>query len=140
MNKNTTYTPSANKLEVKWYHIDAAGKILGQVATEAAKILIGKNKAEYTPNINVGDAVVITNAEKIAVTGKKLIDKTYYKHTGFPGGLKSETLGEIMEKKPTEALKRAIYGMLPKNKLRSLRVKNLHLYVGPEHPHAAQIK
>lgn len=133
-----TYAPKAKELKVGWYFIDAENKILGQVATEAAKVLMGKTKANYTPNINTGDKVVITNAEKIAVTGKKLTDKIYTHYTGFPKGLREISLGEVLKKRPTDVLKMAISGMLPKNKLRDVRINNLYIYVGPEHPHKGQ--
>lgn len=138
MNKNKTFAPNANKITKAWHFVDANDKILGRFATEIARILIGKNKAEYTPNANVGDRVVVTNAEKIMVTGKKIKDKMYYHHTGFPGGLRAETLGALKERKPEQILKNAILGMLPKNKLRAERIKNLYIYKGSEHPHQAQ--
>ena len=138
MNKNKTFAPNAENIKKQWHFVDATDKVLGRFATEVAKILIGKNKAEYTPNANLGDKVVITNAEKILTTGKKTTDKIYYHHTGFPGGLRSETLGSLKERKPEQVLKRAILGMLPKNKLRAERIKNLYIYKGSEHPHKAQ--
>lgn len=138
MNKNKTFAPNAENIKKQWHFVDATDKVLGRFATEVAKILIGKNKAEYTPNANIGDKVVITNAEKILTTGKKTTDKIYYHHTGFPGGLRSETLGSLKERKPEQVLKRAILGMLPKNKLRAERIKNLYIYKGSEHPHKAQ--
>lgn len=136
---NKTHTPVHTKIERAWHLIDADGKVLGRLATEIAKILTGKNKATFTPNINVGDCVVVINAEKIAVTGNKLSSKKYYRHTGYPGGIRETTLGKLLEKHPTAALEKAISGMLPKNKLRKKRMANLHVYAGPEHPHEAQL-
>jgi large subunit ribosomal protein L13 len=138
MNKNKTFAPNADKIKKSWHFMDATDKVLGRFATEIAKILMGKNKAEFTPNTNVGDKVVITNVEKIQVTGKKMTDKLYIHHTGFPGGLRSETLEHFKERRPEQILKRAIVGMLPKNKLRAERIKNLYIYKGSEHPHKAQ--
>lgn len=137
MNKNKTYAPNANKVEKKWHFIDATDKTLGRLAAQIAPLLLGKNKPEYAPNAELGDKVVITNAEKIRVTGKKETDKIYYHHTGFPGGIREETLGKLRDRKPTEILKRAIIGMLPKNKLRQERMENLYIYKGSEHPHTA---
>ena len=135
---NKTFAPNPKEVEKKWHFIDAENKVLGRVAAEVVVLLMGKNKAEFSPNEVVGDKVVITNAKNIAVTGNKLKDKLYQHHTGFPGGLRTETLGKLMARKPNEALKRAIYGMLPKNKLRDRRMTNLYIYEGAEHPHTAQ--
>jgi len=121
-----------------WYLVDATGKTLGRLASEIAKILMGKHKPTYTPHVDNGDFVVVVNAEKIHVTGKKLEKKIYYWHTGYPGGLKSATLKELLQKKPTEVIRLAVRGMLPKNKLRDRRMKRLKVYAGPEHPHKAQ--
>lgn len=133
-----TYSAKPNEVERKWYVIDADGQILGRLATKVASILRGKNKPEYTPNIDTGDFVIIINAEKIAVTGKKLTDKKYYNHSGFPGGLKITTLQEMMEKNPILALEKAIKGMLPHNTLGDAQFQKLNVYAGSEHPHAAQ--
>ena len=122
-----------NIVEKKLIHIDAAGQVLGRVATIVAKNLMGKHKAFYTPHLNVGDRVVITNAAKVKVTGAKLKNKVYYRHTGYPHGLRSETLGSLMIRRPDEALRRAVEGMLPKNKLRSRRMVNLRIYAKQEH-------
>ncbi len=122
----------------EWFLVDATGKTLGRLATEIAKILMGKHKPTYTPHVDGGDFVVVVNAEKIFVTGKKLEKKIYYKHTLYPGGLKKTTLKEMLEKKPEEVIKLAVRGMLPKNKLRDRRMKRLKVYAGPEHPHSAQ--
>lgn len=130
----------AENVERKWHYIDASGKTLGRLAKDIAIILIGKDKAGFVPNQNLGDKVVVTNAEKVVVTGNKLKDKIYNWYTGFPGGLRSETLGNLMKRKPTEALIRAVRGMLPKNRLQEDRMKNLYVYEGPEHPHKGQVK
>ena len=133
-----TYSAKPLEVERKWYVIDADGEILGRLATKVASILRGKNKPEYTPHIDTGDFVIIINAEKIRVTGKKITDKKYYHHTGFPGGLKTATFKELMEKNPTLALEKAIKGMLPHNTLGDEQFQKLNIYAGPEHPHAAQ--
>jgi large subunit ribosomal protein L13 len=135
-----TYTPKKSEIKRAWHLIDAQNKVLGRIATDIATLLIGKNKPNFSNHVNVGDHVVVVNAEKVAVTGKKKKNKTYYRNTGYPGGIKSQTMEELLEKKPTEVLKKAIYGMLPKNKLRDERMKNLHIYAGPKHPHEGQIK
>jgi large subunit ribosomal protein L13 len=112
--------------------------VLGRLATQVANILRGKNKAIYTPSVDAGDFVIVVNAEKIALTGRKLADKTYYNHSGFPGGLKEISAGKLLEKKPEELIKRAVKGMLPKNKLSRHMLKKLKIYVGATHPHDAQ--
>jgi len=134
----TTYMAKPNEVERKWYIIDAEGKTLGRLASEAASILRGKHKPQFTPHVDTGDFVIIINAEKIQVTGKKLQDKFYYRHSGYPGGLKKTSLNDLLKTKPERALQHAIHGMLPKNRLgRKLQTK-LKIYAGPEHPHAAQ--
>ena len=138
--KNNTYQTKKEDVKRDWMQIDASGKILGKVATEIADLLIGKHKPTYTPHVNVGDKVVVTNAEKIAVTGRKLDQKTYYRHTGYPGGIRSETLSQLLERRPDEVVRKAVKGMLPKNKLLKQRMKNLYIYAGAEHPHAANVK
>lgn len=135
-----TYTPSKNDIERGWHLIDAQSKVLGKVASDVSKLLIGKHKATYTPNINVGDKVVVINAEKVAVTGKKLTDKSYKRYTGYPGGIKSESLGNLLQRRPEEVIRRAVKGMLPTNKLRKERLLNLYIYKGEEHPHHGQVK
>ena len=134
------YTKMQKKEEVtrNWYEIDAEGKILGKVAAEIAVRLMGKNKPSYTPHVDGGDFVVVTNAEKIAVTGKKLLDKKYYRHSGYPGGLKVRNLQEMLEKQPTEVIRKAVERMLPKNKLGSQMIGRLKVFVGNEHVHSAQ--
>nr|WP_241389347.1 50S ribosomal protein L13 [Leptotrichia sp. oral taxon 498] len=121
-----------------WYEIDAEGKILGKVAAEIAVRLMGKHKPSYTPHVDGGDFVIVTNAEKIAVTGKKLLDKKYYRHSGYPGGLKVRNLQEMLEKQPTEVIRKAVERMLPKNKLGSQMIGRLKVFVGNEHVHSAQ--
>src|SRR3972149_6403958 len=128
-----TYTPSSKKLHKKWVHIDASSKILGKIAVEAANILMGKNKATFSAHMNLGDKVVVTNAKNVVLTGNKLKDKVYYHHTGYPGGLRSIKADKLMNKKPTEVLRKAISGMLPKNKLHKVRMSNLFIYEGTEH-------
>ena len=122
-----------NTIEKKLIHIDAAGQVLGRVATIVAKNLMGKHKALYTPHLDMGDRVVVINAAEVKVTGTKLKNKIYYRHTGYPHGLRSETLGSLMIRRPEEALRRAVEGMLPKNKLRSRRMVNLRIYAKQEH-------
>lgn len=134
-----TYTPSHTNIKQEWHLIDAQDKVLGKVATDIALLLTGKNKAIYTPNINVGDKVVVINAEKISVSGAKSRNKIYYRHTGFPGGVKSRTLEELMEKKPTDVIRKAVSGMLPQNKLKKSRLANLYIYSGETHPHQGQL-
>jgi large subunit ribosomal protein L13 len=133
-------TQVAKKEEVTrdWYLVDVDNKVLGRVATEIANVLRGKNKPTFTPSVDTGDFVIVVNAEKIALTGKKLADKTYYSHSSFPGGLKEISAGKLIEKKPEELLKKAVKGMLPKNKLARHMLKKLKIYSGSAHPHAAQ--
>jgi large subunit ribosomal protein L13 len=121
-----------------WYVVDAQDVVLGRLSTQVANILRGKNKAVYTPSVDTGDFVIVINADKIALTGCKLADKTYYSHTGFPGGLKEITAGKLLEKKPEELIKKAVKGMLPKNKLSRHMLKKLKVYAGANHPHDAQ--
>ncbi len=122
----------------KWFLIDAEGKTLGRVAVAVADILRGKNKPEFVPNMEIGDFVIIINAEKITVTGKKMRDKVYYRHTGYPGGIKSENLQKVLNRKPVFPLENAIRGMLPKNRLGRKLFNNVKVYAGSEHPHGAQ--
>lgn len=121
-----------------WYVVDAQDAVLGRLATQVANILRGKNKAVYTPSVDTGDFVIVVNADKIALTGRKLSDKVYYSHSGFPGGLKEITAGKLLEKKPEEIIKKAVKGMLPKNKLARHMLKKLKVYAGASHPHDAQ--
>ena len=121
-----------------WYVVDAQDAVLGRLATQVANVLRGKNKAIFTPSVDTGDFVIVVNAEKIALTGHKLADKVYYSHSGFPGGLKEITAGKLMEKKPEDIIKKAVKGMLPKNKLSRHMIKKLKIYTGANHPHDAQ--
>jgi len=138
MKKHKTYSPKPNSVEQKWHFIDARGQVLGRLATDVASLLIGKHKAEFTPHWNFGDKVVVTNASKVAVTGRKKRNKVYFRHTGYPGGVKKETLGHLLEEKPEEVIRRAVKGMLPKNKWEKKRMASLYVYPGEEHPHKAQ--
>ena len=122
-----------------WYILDAEGKILGRLASQAANILRGKTKPEFTPHIDTGDHIIIVNAEKIQLTGGKLLQKQYYRHSGYPGGLKVTSANKMMAEKPELILKKAIKGMLPKNKLGRQIFKKLRVYTGPNHPHEAQM-
>ena len=133
-------TFSAKSLEVKsdWYIIDATDKVLGRLAAEIAHRLRGKHKAEYTPHVDTGDYIVVTNAEKIRVTGRKQQDKMYYHHTGFPGGIKSINFAKLQLENPTRIIERAVKGMLPKNPLGRAMYRKLKVYAGNEHPHVAQ--
>ncbi len=133
-----TYTAKPGEVPRKWWVVDAEGKNLGRLASEIAIVLRGKNKPQYTPHVDTGDFVVVVNAQKIAVTGNKLEGKIYYRHSGYPGGLKSRTLGEMLERRPNEVLRKAVKGMLPKNRLAARQITKLKIYAGPEHPHAAQ--
>ena len=133
-----TYSAKPLEVESKWYLIDADGMRLGRLAVLAANLLRGKHKPQYTPNVDTGDFVIIINAEKISVTGKKETDKKYYHHTGYPGGLKVASFRELMEKNPVLALEKAIKGMLPHNTLGHDQFNKLKIYAGSEHPHAAQ--
>ena len=133
-----TYSAKPLEVERKWYVIDAEGKTLGRLAVLAANLLRGKHKPEFTPNVDTGDFVIIINAAKITVSGKKETDKMYYHHTGYPGGLKSASFKELMQKDATLALEKAIKGMLPHNTLGQEQFNKLKIYAGAEHPHAAQ--
>lgn len=133
-------TQVAKKEQVarEWYLVDVEGKVLGRVATEIANVLRGKNKAVFTPSVDTGDFVIVVNAEKIALTGNKMADKVYYSHSGFPGGIKSINAGKLLEKKPEDIIRKAVKGMLPKNKLARHMLSKLKIYTGAEHPHKAQ--
>jgi large subunit ribosomal protein L13 len=133
-----TFMPSAKNIERKWYVVDATDLTLGRLASQVAAILRGKNKPEYTPFLDMGDYVIIVNASKVKLTGKKLEQKVYRTHTGQPGGLKETVYKDLMQKKPELAVKVAVKGMLPKNTLGRAMGKKLKVYAGPEHPHAAQ--
>lgn len=133
-----TYYAKPGEVEREWLLIDADDQVLGRVASKAAQILRGKHKPTYTPHVDTGDFVVIVNADKIRVTGKKLTDKEYYRHSGYPGGLKCETFEEAMAKHPERVIEHAVKGMLPKNTLGRAMAKKLKVYAGAEHPHMAQ--
>ncbi|MFC2160276.1 50S ribosomal protein L13 [Acidobacteriota bacterium] len=133
-----TFAPKKDEIERKWLLINADGKILGRLATEIAVLLRGKGKAKFAPFIDTGDFVVVINAEKIQLTGRKLEQKKYYSHTGYPGGIKEKTLNEMMDTNPEEVLRKAVWGMIPKNKLGRQIHKKLKVYRGPNHPHSAQ--
>ena len=135
---NNTFMANPDKVERKWYVVDATGYTLGRLSSEIAKILRGKNKAVFTPHIDTGDYVIVVNAEKIKVTGKKLDQKIYYHHSDYVGGMKEATLREKMAKKPEDVITLAVKGMLPKGPLGRAMIKKLHVYAGPEHNHAAQ--
>ena len=122
----------------RWYLIDASEKVLGRLATKAASILRGKHKPQFTPHMDLGDHIIVVNAEKVKLTGNKLRDKVYYHHSGYPKGLKSATAGKLMREKPQDVVLMAIKGMLPKNKLGKAMARKLKVYKGPEHPHQAQ--
>ena len=133
-----TWNAKPGEIDRLWYVVDAEGKTLGRLATQIAETLRGKGKPEYTPHVDTGDFVVVVNAEKITVTGKKLDDKIYYRHSGYPGGLKSRPLRDELERRPTEVLRKAVKGMLPRNRLGRAQLRKLKIYAGPDHPHAAQ--
>ena len=133
-----SFMASPSTVERKWYVVDAEGKTLGRLASEVANILRGKNKPTYTPHIDTGDYVIVVNAEKIQVTGKKLDQKIYYHHSEYVGGMKEATLREMMQKKPEFVITHAVKGMLPKGPLGRQMLKKLHVYAGPEHNHVAQ--
>ena len=137
-NTMKTFMASPATIDRKWYVVDAEGKTLGRLASEVAKVLRGKNKPIFTPHIDTGDYVIVINAEKIAVTGKKLDQKIYYHHSDYVGGMKETTLREMMAKKPERVIELAVKGMLPKGPLGRQMYKKLFVYAGPEHKHAAQ--
>ncbi len=134
----STYTATASTINRDWYVVDATDKVLGRLATEIATRLRGKHKPEYTPNLDTGDYIVVVNAEKIRVTGKKRTDKIYYRHSGYPGGLKQINFEKLMEKAPTDAITKAVKGMLPRGPLGRAMFRKLKVYAGPEHRHASQ--
>ena len=133
-----SYMARPLEVERKWYVVDAEGKHLGRLATEIVRVLRGKNKPQYTPHVDTGDFVVVVNAEKIHVTGQKLDQKMYWRHSGYPGGIRGRTLREQLERRPTEVIRKAVKGMLPKNSLGRKMLSKLKVYAGPDHPHAAQ--
>jgi large subunit ribosomal protein L13 len=133
-----TYVATPATRERNWLVVDASGKTLGRLATQIADALRGKRKPEYTPHVDVGDFVIVVNAGKISVTGNKLEEKRYYRHSGYPGGLRSRTLEEMLERRPEEVIRLAVKGMLPRNRLGRAQLRKLKIYAGPDHPHAAQ--
>ena len=133
-----TYMANPDKIERKWYVVDAEGCTLGRLASEVAKVLRGKNKPEYTPHIDTGDYVIVVNAEKVKVTGKKLQQKIYYNHSDYVGGMKETTLAELLAKKPEKVIELAVKGMLPKGPMGRDMIKKLHVYAGAEHANQAQ--
>jgi len=133
-----TYQAKKEELEQKWYLVNAEGKVLGRLATELVKILKGKNKPTYTPHLDTGDFVIVVNAGKLTLTGKKMKDKIYYHHTGYPGGIREINAEKLLAKKPTEMIRMAVKGMLPKNVLGRQMLRKLKVYAGPNHPHEAQ--
>ncbi|HYI99425.1 MAG TPA: 50S ribosomal protein L13 [Thermoleophilaceae bacterium] len=133
-----TYVATPENREREWLVVDAAGKTLGRLATQIADTLRGKHKPEYTPHCDVGDFVVVVNAEQIAVTGRKREEKLYHRYSGYPGGLRTRTFAEMIERRPEEVLRLAVKGMLPRNRIARAQLRKLKIYAGPEHPHAAQ--
>jgi large subunit ribosomal protein L13 len=133
-----TWNAKPGEVARNWYVVDADGKTLGRLATVIATTLRGKNKPQYTPHIDTGDFVVVVNAEKIAVTGQKLDQKLYHRHSGYPGGLRTRTLREQLDRQPTEVLRKAVKGMLPRNRMSRAQLTKLKIYAGPVHPHEAQ--
>jgi large subunit ribosomal protein L13 len=133
-----TYLPKVNPDERKWHVVDANGAVLGRLAAQVANILRGKNKPVFTPHLDAGDFVVVINAEKISVTGNKRSEKLYHRHSGYPGGLKTRTLNDMLERRPEEVIRLAVKGMLPRNRLARKQLTKLKVYAGPDHPHAAQ--
>ncbi len=133
-----TYSMKASEIDKKWYVVDAENKVLGRLATEIATVLRGKNKPEFTPHLDMGDNVIVINAEKVVLSGNKLEDKSYFSHSQFPGGKKFVSIKKVMEENPEFVLTNAVKGMLPKNRLGKQIIKNLKVYAGTDHPHAAQ--
>jgi len=133
-----TYVTKPDEVQREWFVVDASGKTLGRLATEVARILRGKHKPIYSPMIDVGDYVIVVNAEKVRVTGRKLTQKFYYRHSGYPGGFKQISLGDMLARHPTRVIEYAVWGMLPKNALGRRMFKKLKVYAGPDHPHQAQ--
>jgi large subunit ribosomal protein L13 len=133
-----TYVATPDTRERNWLVVDASGKTLGRLATQIAHALRGKRKPDYTPHIDVGDFVIVVNAEKVAVTGRKLEQKRYYRHSGYPGGIRSRTLSEMLDRRPEEVIRKAVRGMLPRTRLGRAQLRKLKVYAGPDHPHEAQ--
>ena len=138
MNKTKTYTVKLSEVQREWRVVDADGATLGRLATQIATLLRGKHRTTFTPSMDTGDPVVVVNAAKIKVTGNKLKDKMYVRHSGYPGGLRAENLERLLERRPEEVIRRAVRGMVPQNRLGEQMMRKLHVYAGGEHPHAAQ--
>ena len=133
-----SYMARPLEVERKWYVVDAEGKHLGRLATEIVRVLRGKNKPQYTPHVDVGDFVVVVNADRVVVTGRKAEQRVYRRHSGYPGGMKETSYEQMLARKPTEILRKAVYGMMPKSRLARKQFKKLKIYAGHEHPHSAQ--
>lgn len=133
-----SYMARPQEVERKWYVVDAEGQTLGRLATEIARLLRGKTKPQYTPHVDTGDFVIVVNADRVNVTGRKAEQKLYRRHTGYPGGLKEVSYEQMMDRKPTEIVRKAVYGMMPKTRLARQQFKKLKIYAGPEHLHEAQ--
>lgn len=138
MTMNKTFTPKPDDIQRGWHLVDATDLPLGRLASEVARVLRGKHKPTYTPHLDTGDFVVVVNAERVAVTSDKSQSKIYYRHSGFPGGIKAETFESLLERRPEAVMERAVRGMLPKNRLGRKMLRKLKVYAGPEHPHEAQ--
>jgi large subunit ribosomal protein L13 len=134
-----TYVANPATRERNWLVVDATGKTLGRLSTQIADTLRGKRKPEFTPHVDTGDFVIVVNAEKVAVSGKKREQKLYHRHSGYPGGLRARTLGELLERRPEEVIRLAVRGMLPRTRLGRAQLRKLKIYAGPDHPHAAQM-
>ncbi len=133
-----TYTPRESEIERRWYVVDATGQTLGRLATQIARVLEGKNKPGYAPHLDTGDHVIVLNAARISVTRDKMTSKVYVRHSGYPQGYREETLGHLLGRRPEEPIRRAVKGMLPRNRLGAQMLRKLKVYAGPEHPHQAQ--
>ena len=140
MKRTKTYSLKQGEIIKAWHVVDADGQTLGRLSTEVARLLMGKHKPTYTAHLDMGDFVIVVNADKIRVTGKKLDDKIYYRHTGYVGGLKEMTLGDMLRRKPRQVIEKAVKGMLPRNKLARHLLGHLKVYAGPDHPHEAQVR
>jgi large subunit ribosomal protein L13 len=138
MNTQKTYYPKAGDVERRWYLVDAEGQNLGRMATRVSRLLMGKDKPEFTPGVDIGDFVVVVNAEKIEVTGKKLDEKHYYRHSGYPGGLRTVSMRQQLERRPETIVEKAVWGMLPHNRYGRKIIKKLRVFAGSDHPHSAQ--
>ena len=133
-----TYTPKASEIQRAWHVVDAEGMVLGRLATEVARVLRGKHKPTFAPHLDTGDHVIVVNADKVVLTSDKADRKVVYRHSGYPGGIKAETYGRLLARRPTEAVRRSIRGMIPKTRLGRQQLTKLKVYAGPTHPHAAQ--